>query len=236
MSTSHNTPSLIRNALPVILLLVLAACGNQTVPCGTFTFSGAPNGNRGVNISTTFNFNPANCSATCTSNMNIYIQIVRIIDRDTGNFLAPTSDQQNRIVTGQSQATMNGWAVDRIDNRVWGYYGRNNDGTFASYLTPGSNNTPAILGDGPFGWPDNSWFGAVDVPVCIDSNATCVNQMLGYYYWLFIVNPGGSTGTPINEIGVDWNRDAVDLAVARWNATAPGLGENLFPAMSRLGP
>ena len=79
---------------------------------------------------------------------------MRIIDRDTGEFLAPTSQQQARIVTGQPEATSNGWAVDRIDGRVWGYYARNNDGTFASYLTPGSSTSPAILGDGPGGWPE----------------------------------------------------------------------------------
>lgn len=215
-------------------VLLLAGCGNPTHPCGVFTFNGSPNGNRGENISNSFAFNPATCNHNCNTNTIAYIQIVRILDRDTGEYIAPSSQQQARIVTGQADATQNGWAVDRIDGRVWGYYGRNNDGSFANYLTPGSNNAPAVLGDGPSGWPDNSWFDAVDVPVCIDPESTCVNNLLGYYYWLFIVNPGGTTDAPLNEIGVDWNQSAVDLAIAQWNATAPGVGKNVFPAFVRM--
>ncbi len=215
-------------------IVLAAACGQATHPCGTFSFSGSPNGNRGENISTSFSFSPGACSSNCGTNTIAYIQIVRIIDSDTGDFLAPSTQQHDRIVTGQADATQNGWAVDRIDGRIWGYYARNNDGTFASYLTTGSNATAAVLGDGPSGWPDNSWFDAVDVPVSIDANSSCVNNLLGYYYWLFIVNSGGSTGSPFNEIGVDWNQTAVDLAVAQWNATAPGVGKNIFPAFTRL--
>ena len=74
----------------------------------------------------------------------------------------------------------------------------------------------------------------MDAPVSIDANSSCVNNFLGYYYWLFVVNSGGSTGSPFNEIGVDWNQTAVDLAVAQWNATAPGVGKNTFPMFTRL--
>lgn len=224
-----------RKLFPLLAsVMLMVGCGNPTQPCGTFSFSGSPNGMRGENISTSFAFNPSVCGSSCTTNTIAYIQIVRIIDRDTGEFLAPSSQQQDRIVTGRPEAVYNGWAVDRIDGRVWGYYARDNDGTFASYLTTGSNTTPAILGDGPSGWPDNSWFDAVDVPVCIDNSSSCVNNLLGYYYWLFIVESGGSTGSPINEIGVDWNQTAVDLAIAQWNATAPGVGKNVFPAFTRM--
>src|SRR5262249_34634302 len=153
-----------------------------------------------------------------------YVQIIRIIDRDTGAFLSPNTDQTNRMVTG-ADATLNGWAVDRLSERNWGYYGRNNDGSFASTLTPGSNTSAAVLRHEPSRWPESSWFDAVDVPICIDTSASCANGELGYYYWLFIVNSGGSTDAPFNEIGVDWNRDAVDAAVGMWNSTAPALGK-----------
>ena len=224
---------IIRVLLLVPFLLILG-CGNQTRPCGTFSFTGFPHTNRGVDVTVNFNFAPAVCSATCSCNTIAYVQIVRIYDMNTGNYISPNSDQTNRIVTGQSQATMNGWAVDRLSGRIWGYYGRNNDATFAGTLTPGSNTTPATLRDTPSGWPDQSWFDAVSVPVCIDSRATCANNLLGYYYWLFVVGTGGTTGAPFNEIGVDWNRDAFDLAVTEWNNDAPGLGKNSFPAFSRL--
>ena len=86
----------------------------------------------------------------------------------------------------------------------------------------------------PADGPNSSWFDAVDVPVCIDAKSSCVNNFLGDYYWLFIVDTGGSTGSPINEVGVDWMQTSVDLAVAMWNSTAPGVGKNVFPAFTRL--
>jgi hypothetical protein len=216
-----------------VFCVFLSGCGNPTQPCGTFTFTGSPTTNRGVNVTVNFNFNPATCGATCTNNTIVYIQIVRIIDQDTGAFLAPNSDQANRIVTGDPDATQNGWAVDRLAGRNWGYYGRNNDGSFASTLTPGSNTAAAVLRDTPSGWPDNSWFDAVSTAVCIDSR-TCNNTLDGYYYWLFIVGTGGTTQAPFNEVGVDWMQDALDKSVIEWNNDAPGLSKNSFPAMTRL--
>jgi hypothetical protein len=215
--------------------LALTQCGPASSPCGTFTFGGAPNANRGITDSVTFAFNPSQCGArACTTNSIAYVQIIRVIDINTGNFLSPNSDQTNRIVTGNATAAFNGWAVDRILSRVWGYYGRNNDGSFASTLTPGSNSVSAVLRDVPSGWPDGSWFDAVSVPVCIDPNSTCVNKLLGYYYWLFTVGTDGAVGGPLDEIGRDWHRDAFDLAVVEWNNDAPGLAKNTFPAFSRM--
>jgi hypothetical protein len=51
---------------------------------------------------------------------------------------------------------------------------------------------------------------------------------------MFIVQTNGSGGNPFSEIGRDWHRDAVDLAVTEWNTDAPGLGKNGFPAFTRL--
>ncbi|HJQ34648.1 MAG TPA: hypothetical protein VJ866_20875 [Pyrinomonadaceae bacterium] len=220
--------------LCLLLLLLAIGCGNPTFPCGTFGFTGAAHTNRGVNVTVDFNFNPATCGATCNCNTICYVQIVRIIDRETGSFLAPNTDQQNRIVTGTGNATQDGWAVDRLSGRVWGYYGRNNDGTFASTLTTGSNTSTATLRDTPSGWPDNSMFDAVSVPVCIASGASCQNRLLGYDYWLFFVNSGGATTDPFNEVGVDWMTTAFTRSVTEWNNDAPGLGKNSFPAMSPL--
>ena len=218
----------------LVLLAVLAiACGTPTLPCGTFAFTGTPNGTH-LDLSVTFNFNPATCgAAACNCNTIAYIQIVRIIDPSTGNFLAPSTEQFNRIVTGGTP-TQNGWAVDRVDHRNWGYYGRFDDGTFASYLTTGSNSTPAILGDSPANWPAGSWFDAVSVPVCINAAASCNNRLLGYYYWLFVTDSSGNAGAPFDEVGVTWMQDSFNLSVTEWNNDAPGLGKHTFPAMSPL--
>jgi hypothetical protein len=221
----------------IVIGAILAACGPASVPCGLFTFWGVPTTSRGISDSVAFQFNPATCGApACNTNAIAYVQIVRIVDLNTGDFLAPNTDQANRIVTGRADAAMNGWAVDRLSGRVWGYYGRNNDGTFAGTLTPGSNVVVAKLRDQPSGWPDRSWFDAVSVPVCIDAGSTCVNQLLGYYYWLFTVGAGGSVGTPFSEIGRQWHRDAVDQSVLEWNNDAAALGKNAFPAFTRMRP
>jgi hypothetical protein len=218
-----------------LVLLIGVSCGPASNPCGIFTFWGVPNASRGIDDSVHFAFDPTRCgAAACNADTIAYIQIVRIIDLATGNFLSPNSDQTNRIVTGNATPAFNGWAVDRLMGRNWGYYGRFNDGTFATTLTPGSNTKDAVLRDVPSGWPDGSWFDAVSVPVCIASNSPCVNKLLGYYYWLFTVGTGGTVGTPFSEIGRQWHRDAFDLAVAEWNNDAPGLGKTSFPALSRM--
>ena len=222
-------------AFAMLLVTLLAvACGTPTLPCGVFGFTGAAHNNRGVGVVVNFNFNPSTCGGTCTCNTICYVQIVRIIDQDTGNFLAPNTDQQNRIVTGRPDATQNGWSIDRLSGRVFGYYGRNNDGSFASTITIGSNRATATLRDTPSGWPNNSWFDAVSVPVCIDTGATCNNRLFGYYYWLFIVNNSGLASDPFHEIGVTWMQSAFNLSVTEWNNDAPGLGKNSFPGLSPL--
>ena len=186
----------------VLLALLAVACGTPTLPCGTFSFTGTPSGHY-LDVTVNFNFNPATCGAACTCNTICYVQIVRVIDRNTGNFLAPGPEQQARIVTGLTP-TQNGWSVDRLEGRVWGYYGRNNNGTFAGTLTTGSNTTTAILRDGPGGFPANTWLDFVSVPVCIDAGATCNNRLLGYYYWLFILDSAGNAGAPLDE----WTKSA----------------------------
>jgi hypothetical protein len=218
----------------VLIVAMLAGCGTATQPCGTFTFNGTPISNAGITCDVNFNFNPGTCSSTCTCNSIAYIQIVRIIDRDTGDFRQPHSAQFNRMVTGNATVAFNGWAVDRLASRVWGYYGRNNDGTFASTLTPGSNTTTAILRDTPSGWAVNNWFDAVSVPVCIDAAATCNNRLLGFEYWLFVVTGSGAGSDPFSEIGRVWHADVFDLAVAEWNSDTAAIGANNFPAMPRL--
>jgi hypothetical protein len=218
-----------------IITLFLLACGVETNPCGTFSFSGSAHSNRGIDMTLNFDFDPNECAAApCTTNTVAYVQIVRIIDLDTGGYLSPNQQQTDRIVTGRSQATLNGWAVDRLAGRVWGYYGRNNDGTFASTLTPGSDTTDAILRDRPSGWPNRSWFDAVSVPVSIDASSPCINQLAGYYYWWFVVGTDGVASDPFDWIGVEWMRDSFDEAVIEWNNDAAGLLKNAFPAFTRM--
>lgn len=229
-----------RAAVVVLALLlvspIVAACGTPTQPCGAFAFTGTPHSNQGINMTLDFTFNPATCSGTGSPNATTvaFVQIVRIIDQTDGSFLAPSTEQFNRIVTGNANTALNGWTIDRLTDRVWGFYGRNNDGTFASTVTTGSSSSTATEFDRPSGWPNQSWFDAVTVPVCLAGNTACQDRLVGYYYWLFIVDTSGVVGNPVNEIGVDWNRDAVDVSVVEWNNDAAGLGKNQFPTFTRM--
>lgn len=209
-------------------------CGKATSPCGLFTFTGAPSNNRGIDMTLTFAFDPSLCKAdSCGCDSIAYVQIIRAINLETGDFLYSNSEQRDRIVTGNPNQALNGWSVDRLEGKVYGYYGRNDNGTFASTLMPGSNISPALLRDSPWGWIDNTWFDAVSVPVCIDSNSKCINKLLGYYYWLFLIDKGNATA-PFHEVGVTWHQDAFDAAVQKWNTLAPGAGKFAFPAFSRM--
>ena len=220
----------------LLVLPIAAACGPVTTPCGTFTYTGTPHSNRGITVNLDFVFAPVGCGAagSPTAQSVAFVQIVRIMDQTTGGFLSPNSEQTNRRVSGQSNADLNGWAVDRLSGRVWGYYGRNDDGTFASTLTTGSSTSTATLRDVPGGWPNQSRFDAVSVPVCLTGNTACQDRLLGYYYWLFNVDSSGVVGTQLDQIGVDWHRDAVDQSVNAWNAAAAGLGKNSFPTLPRM--
>lgn len=218
-----------------LAVALIPGCGDPTLPCGTFSFTGAPHSNSGITMSLNFDYDRSECdAASCNCDTIAWVQIVRIVDLDTGDFLSPNSQQTNRMVTGRPEATMNGWAIDRLSNRDWGYYGRNDNGSFASYVTTGSDSTDAILGDTPSGWPDQSWFDAVTVPVCIDSGSACNNKLAGYYYWLFVVSADGDAGDPFDKIGVTWMQDSFDEAVIEWDNDAPGLGKNNFPSFSKM--
>src|SRR5205085_12433012 len=95
-----------------VVALLTIGCGPATTPCGTFTFSGTPHENHGITNSVSFAFDPSLCKApACTCNTICYIQIIRIINLDTGEYMQPFSEQADRMVTGDSDATQNGWAV-----------------------------------------------------------------------------------------------------------------------------
>jgi hypothetical protein len=213
-----------------------------TTPCGTFDFIGAPNvPMRGADVTVKFDFDPLLCSAVCASNTVAYVQVIRILDRHTGAYMAPHSEQADRLVQDQPELEMNGWSVDRVQTRKWGQFGRFDDGSFApERVVTGSNITQSILSDETTVFPDHTWFDAISVPVSIDASSECVDRLLGYQYWRFNfdsdgVNADVVTG-PVSTIGLGWHSTAFDLAVKAWNTQAERLGRHIFPAMSRLEP
>jgi hypothetical protein len=219
----------------VALLLGLSSC--TPVPrCGNFTFNGTKvdtAGSNGIDMDVSFDFNPAGCGSSCTCNPVAYVQIVRTVDMQDFTYIYPSEEKQDR-------ATEDGWYIDRLAGKKWGYYGRNDDGSFAGTLTPGSETTNAILRDSPRRpeaepWLD-IWWQAVSVPVCIQAGSGCENKLLGFYFWSWFVDPGGAVADPIHAIAWRPLENSVDAAVAEWNTQAPGLGKFTFPAFTRLVP
>jgi hypothetical protein len=201
--------------------------------CGTVGFSGYPIRDSGVNITLTFDFDPTACGKSCTCNEVAFVQMIRVIDQDSGAFLAPNGEFRDRLVAGQADPNLNGWAVDRGSGWKWGYYGRRDDGTFiASRVTPGSNTNPATLKDEPKAWPVNTSFHAVDAPVCIDGDAACNDCLFGFYNWLFFVDSGGDASEPVGFPAPEWTPTAAQLAVAEWNNDASSLAKHSFPTLT----
>lgn len=229
----------LRHILFLVPLLFLASCNQLCVPvpkCGDFTFTGnkvdTPD-NNGLDMNLRFDFHPASCGSGCTCNPVCYLQIVRTVDLEALVYIYPSAEKQDR-------ANAEGWYIDRIEGRIWGYYGRNNDGSFAGNLTPGSDTTPTTLFDGPRR-PEAEpwiqiWWQAVSVPVCIQAGSGCENKLLGYYFWSWTVNNAGVVNGPIDAVAWKSLDAEIPSAVAGWNAQAPGLGKNTFPAFSPLAP
>ena len=218
-----------------IALLTLSSCAS--IPkCGDFTFTGDKVDTRevnGVDMNVSFDFNPETCGSNCTCNPVAYIQVVRTVDMESFAYIYPSEEKEDR-------ATANGWYIDRLEGKIWGYYGRNDDGSFAATLEPGSETEPAILLDGPQRPEEEPWiqiwWQAVSVPACIQAGSGCENELLGYYFWSWLVDNVGAVSDPVHAVAWKPLEDEVDAAVGEWNIQAPGLGKNTFPAFSRLAP
>jgi len=227
----------IKQWLVLALVLTMAGCDSfctRITSCGVFTFTGTKvdtSSSNGLDMNLSFDFNPADCGSGCSCDPVAYIQIVRTVDLETSTYIYPSAEKEDR-------ANANGWYIDRLEGKIWGFYGRNDDGSFASTLDTGTENDPAILFDAP-NRPEaepwiNIWWQAVSVPVCIQHDSACENKLLGYYFWSWTVSTSGVTSDPIHAIAWEDQDGEVDSAVTEWNTQAPGLGKNTFPAFSRL--
>jgi hypothetical protein len=179
-----------------------------------------------------FSFAPAECDVDCTWNKVVFVQMLRSVDHDDGTFYYASSEKEDR-------ATAEGWHIDRLASRIWGYYGRNDDGSFAGTITVGSDTSTATLSDFPKRGEEEPWIGftwmAITVPVCIENPASaCNEQLLGYYEWVWLVDDTGAVPGTLHWVSPKGFKDDFDDAVTEWNSQAPGLGKNTFPAFTRL--
>jgi hypothetical protein len=220
----------------LLALLVILSAWTRVPSCGLFTFTGTAvdtGDTKGVDMNLGFGFRPPNCGSNCTCNLVAYVQIVRTISVEDATYLYPSTEKQNR-------ATADGWYVDRNQGKVWGYYGRKNDGTFdLTTLDSGTESKVATLFDKPWRYYDELGQGirwqAVSAPVCLQSGSACQNKVLGYYFWSWTAGVGTSVSI-LHEQAWRPLEEQVDAAVVKWNADAPGLGKNVFPAFTKLSP
>jgi hypothetical protein len=230
--------------ISIVTAVAVAAwfCPTGATPlpaCGNLDFLASPIPN-GVMSNVTFAFDPRLCSAPpCSCSKVAYVQMIRVTDGGTGQHVQPWPEQARRMVKWKWTHEYNGWAIDRLPKHVWGYFARDDNGDFSPGVIPGSNAnpnqpTPAILRDTPTGYPLNTKFEAVSVPVCIDENAICQNWLLGFQYWEFVIQQDGSATKVIDlSLGRDWHRTVFDLAVDEWNRHAWYV-KNQLPPMSSL--
>ena len=214
-------------------ILCITSC-TKIDPCGSFAFTGTAfsGASNGITMNLHFAFLPGNCSSSCNTNTICYIQMVRTYNFREGTYSYISEEHQARAIEY-------GWYIDRLTGRNWGYYGRNNDGSFAGNLTPGNNTNETILFDQPArsGSSHNIWWQAVSAPVSIDGGAnSCNNNFLGYYFWSWIIDDTGTTTNSDILHAVAWEnlQNTMDAAVAAWNAQAPGIGHTLFPTFNKL--
>ena len=216
-------------------------------PCGTFTCPThkALPGDLGAEFKVEFQFHPSDCDKKdCRCEPIAYVQVARIVLRD-GTYW-DDGDRTPLIVkneTGEESLELNGWFIDTWLNAKYGYYARFKNGEFSTeYVGLGQNKesqVPAWLFDRPAGLPKDSLVEFIDAPVCLDTNATCKNMLLGFSHLWFTI---GKDGNPPSIDGPAFDlepkdktlknlKDAVRLAMNAWNDTAPSRGSEIekFP-------
>ena len=205
----------------VLTAFIGAAAPSCSVPptfqCGSWVFSGTPEFDS-FPLSSAFTFTPSTCQSNCNVQVDAMIQMMLVYDFDSRTYLYAASADQDR-------ADANGWTIDRINGEGEGWYGLLNDGkTFSSeWNTTGSNNTPNTPYDSPGGWPNSTFFYALDAAICFQSD-TCANKILGYYFWSYTVDDNAKASKYI--IAPAWQPLETEFqsAVAAWNSWAPASG------------
>jgi hypothetical protein len=236
------------SALAAVVLLgpgvdAFAGSNQPTQACGTFssTANGLSNGAARCTIEFAFEATMASCNAEpCTCSKVAYVQVIRARDVDRDQYIQPFEEQQERMIVGESAPQLNGWAIDRRANNEWGYFARLNGDEVEfdeGSLKPGNNDASpkvkAWMSDRPARWRKHVEFEAVSVPVCLDESSACINRLLGYQHWSFHVQDNGKGSNPVRRIATEWERDAVGLALAKWNEQASSPVE-AFPDLQPL--
>jgi len=233
-----------------IAIMLVAACGPDdpaATPgrCGTFSpteFEVTQLNNNprpSAHLKVDFNFRPSMCGIqTCTCGKIAYLQLIRITDAEAGGeVLQFNDDQEERMLRDPNNPWVHGWSLDRAEGKDWPYYAMNNDGTFdqivklsptdhwrawTGFITPGSNTRTATMIDQITYEPRDAYrLDVVQAPVCIDSQSSCANRILGYNPSYYVVSPDPTHGQAIGPLQRNATFPYLDqvmrAAVNNWN-------------------
>lgn len=213
----------------VFAVLCCVGCGSSVKQCGRFEFTSSVDQNStGVAglFQLDFYHEPSKCASPCTCEKIWFIQILRPIDVNTGEIIQPHPAQQDRMVKDADPA-MNGWAVDRIERRKFGYYGMKDDGTLDAPLKSGesmefgSSTSPARMHDtiarGQLWKGKTVLVQGITIAVCIDETSACKYHVLGMDHWDMNFYDDGRVDAPQHHAAADWETFAAFLAIYEWN-------------------
>jgi hypothetical protein len=221
-------------------LIILQGAGCASIQCGVFRQNVVPyvsdfgEAVPGVVAQIEFDFDPAKCEANCQCDQIVFIQLIRILDVATQKFIALYPEQEQRMVkSGGAQ----GWWIDRPPGATSPFFKQLNNGTFTPELVPGSNAKTASLIDRPvLQQHPLTLFQFVDVPVCISGDTGCINRILGFSSWGFVIDKNEKvTAQNITTDGARDHTKEFFAAVDAWNAVVPQGGKISVPPFQPLG-
>jgi hypothetical protein len=222
---SFRTRALV-GAIAIVLTTGVLAQGSSvpTRACGDFQLDGQPHDYGGVIAKLFFTFAPSQqkCGvAACTCTKIAYLQVIRARDMDKSRYIQPFEEQEERMVVSTTPE-LNGWAVDRLSENNWGFFGAMNTTpiTFNDKVEVGTNGQPqqdATMRDRPERWKRRVRFEAVSVPICMDANGACGKKMLGFRTWKFRVQDNKKGTNPTHAASTHWESLAVARAIEEWN-------------------
>jgi hypothetical protein len=225
-------------ALVILFGASANSCTSNPLPnnCGSFTFQpedvgfGVPPGVQAL-FTLWFGHKSQGCPVTCGRHW--FIQAIRPMDLDTGKFLHPNDTQQDRMTHDNDDNFYNGWAIDRKEDKNFGYYGVSNQ----------FNLEPETPGDPPYQWGDGTLLSArmhdtvnrgderrgkniqvigLTADVGMDPGTPCFGKILGLKKWVvvFAHDPVGDVDSASKPVELDAEpRDVVafQIAVDEWN-------------------
>jgi hypothetical protein len=189
--------------------------------CGTWAFSGAPEGDT-FPITSAFTFSPASCGKSCDGSHDVMVQMVWVYDATTETNVYASDQPQG------TRSTSDGWSIDQINGWAYGYYGVYNNGQLSPdhayvYNSPGGPGTANTLNDDPHIPWTNTFFYAVDAAVTYNSK-TCDNHILGYYFWSYYLDDSDVGHKFITAPAWKDLDTEFQAAVTAWNNWAPTTG------------